>query len=195
MDRREALKRVGMLMGGALSASTIAGVMGGCQPGPTTEPFVPETITGGQNDLVTTITELIIPETDTPGARAARVNEFIDRMLTDWFKDDERAHFVAELATVDTKAQDAYGKPFLDLTPEEQTELLSAMEEEGIAWMEALGTGAADPEKPPFFNLIKQLTLVGYYTSEIGGSQELRDMPIGEYRGDVPFQEIGRAWS
>ena len=125
-------------MGGALSASTIAGVMGGCRPGPTTEPFVPETITGGQNDLVTTITELIIPETDTPGARAARVNEFIDRMLTDWFKDDERAHFLAELATVDTKAQDAYSKPFLDLTPDQQTELLSAMEEEGIAWMEAL---------------------------------------------------------
>ncbi len=182
-------------MGGALSASTIAGVMGGCQPGPSTQSFAPETITGGHNDLVTTITELIIPETDTPGARAARVNEFIDRMLTDWFKDDERAHFMAELATEDPKAQDAYGKPFLDLTTEEQTELLTAMEEEGIAWSEALGTGTVDPEKPPFFNLIKQLTLAGYYTSEIGGSQELRDMPIGEYRGDVPFEEIGRAWS
>ena len=101
MDRREALKRVGMLMGGALSASTIAGVMSGCQPGPATEPFVPETLTGGQNDLVTSITELIIPETDTPGARAARVHEFIDRMLSDWYEDDERDHFQAELATVD----------------------------------------------------------------------------------------------
>lgn len=195
MERREALKRVGLLMGGALSASTIAGVLGGCQPGPATEPFVPQTLASAQNDLVTTITELIIPETDTPGARAARVNAFIDRMLTDWFKDDERAHFLSELETVETKAQDAFGKPFLDLTPEEQTELLSAMEEEGLAWMEVLDTGGANPEKPPFFNMIKELTLAGYYTSEIGGSQELRDMPIGVYRGDVPFEEIGRAWS
>ena len=182
-------------MGGALSASTIAGVMGGCRPGPATEPFVPQTISAAQNDLVTTITELIIPETDTPGAKAARVNEFIDKMLTDWFKDDEREHFMAELATVDAQAQDAYGKPFLDLTPEQQNERLAAMEEEGLAWTEALGGGGADPEKLPFFNLIKQLTLAGYYTSEIGGSQELRDMPIGQYRGDVPFDEIGRAWS
>ena len=195
MDRREALKRVGVLLGGTLSASTIAGVLGGCQAGPAVETFVPQTLDGGQDALVTVIAELIIPETDTPGAKAARVNVFIDRMLTDWYKADERAHFLAGLATVDAKAQDAYGKPFLDLTPEEQTELLSAMEEESIAWSEALALGEADPEKPPFFTTIKQLTLVGYYTSEIGGSQELRDMPIGQYRGDVPYEEIGRAWS
>ena len=182
-------------MGGTVSMSVMSGVLGGCKAGPATAEFVPQTVNAAQNDLVTVIAELIIPETDTPGAKAARVNAFIDKMLTDWFPQDERDHFMAGLATVDTRSQDAYGKPFMDATPDEQTELLSAMEDEGIAWMEALGEGGADPEKPPFFNLIKQLTLAGYYTSEIGGSQELRDMPIGQYRGDVPFEEIGRAWS
>lgn len=195
MDRREAIKRVGMLMGGALSMSTVAGVLGGCQVGPADGAFAPQALTSGRDELVATIAELIIPETDTPGARAARVHEFIDRMLGDWYEDEERDHFLAELATVDQKAQDAYGKPFLDLTQEEQTDLLTVMEEEGIAWREALGTGGADPEKPPFFVVMKGLTLFGYYTSEVGATQELRVMPMGEYRGDVPYEEIGRAWA
>ena len=186
MDRREALRRVGVLMGGALSASTIAGVLGGCQAGPAVEPFVPQTLDGEQDALVTTIAELIIPETDTPGARAARVNEFIDRMLTDWFKAEERDHFVAGLSTVDARAQEGYGKPFLDLTPEEQTELLTAMDGEALD---------ATSNPPPFFRMMKELTLFGYYTSEVGATQELRDMPFGEYRGAVPYGELGRAWA
>ena len=182
-------------MGGALSMSTVAGVLGGCQAGPTADGFTPQALTGGQDELVATIAELIIPETDTPGARAARVHEFIDQMLSNWYEDDERDHFLAELATVDQQAQDAYGKPFLDLSGAEQTELLTAMETAGITWMESLGSGGGDPDKPPFFVAMKGLTLFGYYTSEIGATQELRVMPMGQYRGDVPFDEIGRAWA
>ena len=195
MDRREAIKRVGVLMGGALSMSTVAGVLGGCQAGPTDVAFVPQALTSGRDELVATVAELIIPETDTPGARGARVHEFIDRMLSAWYEDEERDHFLAELATVDQKTQDAHGKPFLDLTAAEQTDLLTAMEEESIAWMETLGTGGSDPDKPPFFVAMKGLTLFGYYTSEVGATQELHVMPMGVYRGDVPYEEIGRAWA
>ena len=157
--------------------------------------FAPKALTAGRDDLVATLAELIIPETDTPGARAARVHEFVDNMLADWYEDADRDHFLAELATVAEKAKAAYSKSFLDLTEAEQTELLTAMEAESIAWMEALGNGQGDPEKPPFFVAMKGLTLFGYYTSEIGATQELRVMPMGVYRGDVPYDEIGRAWA
>ena len=184
-----------MLMGGALSMSTVAGVLGGCRAGPATEGFMPQALTSGRDELVATIAELIIPETDTPGARAARVHEFIDQMLSTWYEDEERDHFLAELATVDQQAQDTYGKLFLELSEAEQTELLTALEDAGIAWTESLETGGGDPEKPPFFVAMKGLTLFGYYTSEVGATQELRVMPMGQYRGDVPFSEIGRAWA
>ncbi len=209
MDRREAIKRVGLLMGGVVSMSAISGVLGGCRVGPATAPFVPQTLDAAQNDLVVTLTELIIPETDTPGAQAARVNEFVDRMLTDWYAARERDHFLNGLADVDARAQTAHGKAFVALTPEEQTALLTTLEDESLAYHERRqdeaefdefgrrvdGAAEAEPEAPPFFSMIKELTLLGYYTSEIGATQELKEMPFGAYDGSVPFDQIGRAWS
>lgn len=171
--------------------STIAGVLGGCSSETTTAAYVPKTLTTAQNELVATIAERIIPATDTPGARAAGVNVFIDRMLTDWYTEEERMHFLAELEKAEAKAQEAHGTSFLARSADEQDALLAAMEAEALAWME----GNEASQNAPFFILIKQLTLFGYYTSEIGASQELKVMPLGEYRSDVPFEEIGRAWS
>ncbi len=191
MDRREALQRIGFLMGGVLSASTVAGVLGGCQAGPATEGWVPQTLSPEQNELVTTIAELIIPETDTPGAKAARVNTFIDKMLTGWYKADEREHFLSGLSAVDARAQDVIGKAFMEGTLAEQTEVLQAMEQEAL---EARRSGAMRP--PPFFETMKELTLVGYYTSEIGATQELQWLATpGRYDGCVPLEEIGRTWA
>lgn len=175
-------------MGGALSASTVAGVLGGCQAGPAAEAWTPQTLSAQQNDLVTTIAELIIPETDTPGARAARVNTFVDKMLTEWYKADERAHFLSGLADVDARAQDVIGKAFMEGTAEEQTAVLQAMEQDA---MEQDATPL-----PPFFHTMKELTLVGYYTSEIGATQELQWLAApGRYDGCAPLEEVGRTWA
>ena len=199
-------------MGGAVSLSTISGVLGGCQAGPATEAFVPQTLTPAQNDLVATLTEIIIPETDTPGAKAARVNEFIDVMLTEWYPAEERDQFLRGLATVDQRAQAVAGKPFMEASPEEQVAVMRALEqaartpaepeedeeaEREPMDVEETGPETADtaPPDPPFFNTIKSMTLFGYYTSEIGASQELGMMPLGSYDGSVPYSEIGRAWS
>ena len=190
MHRREALQRIGILMGGTLSASTIAGVLGGCQAAPQGEEFRARTLTQGRDELVATIAELIIPETDTPGARIARVHEFIDAMLTDWYEAPEKDNFLLGLATVDGRARDTFAAPFLDLTEQDQVALLTTLEEEGYAW-----TQTQPSPEPPFFVTMKALTLFGYYTSEVGATQELHVMPMGEYKGDVPLEEIGRTWA
>ena len=190
MDRRVALQRIGALMGGALSASTIAGVLGGCSASTEGTRFVARTLTNGRDELVGTVAELIIPETDTPGARVARVHEFIDNMLTDWYDEEERSAFLAGLSDLELRAAEDGGDSFLSLNQDSQIALLTSMEEEAYAWQEEGQGGEA-----PFFNTIKSLTLFGYYTSEVGATQELRVMPMGEYRADVPFDEIGRAWA
>ncbi|MFO7314796.1 gluconate 2-dehydrogenase subunit 3 family protein, partial [Rhodothermus marinus] len=123
MDRREALKRLALLTGGALSMSTIAGVLGGCRAG-SAPGYRPQTLSSDQHELVATIAELIIPETDTPGARAAGVPEFIDRMLTDWMYAAEREHFLQELDRVDALAQERFGRPFVRASEEQQVQLL-----------------------------------------------------------------------
>lgn len=186
MDRREALKRVGLLMGGALSASVVSGVLAGCRAGGTAA-YTPRTLTASQDDLVATVAELIIPATDTPGARAAGVNVFIDQMLTRIYTDEERNRFLAGLADLDARAG---GSGFLQSTAAAQTDLLKALEAEARA---ARADGA---DETPFFRTMKELTLVGYYTSEIGATQELKYVHVaGSYDGDVPFDEVGRAYS
>ena len=78
------------------------------------EQTILKTLNPRQNATVTTIAELIIPQTNTPGARAARVNEFIDLILSEWYDDEERSTFLSGLADVDVRARDLWGKDFVE---------------------------------------------------------------------------------
>ena len=186
MDRREALSRVAALVGG-LSASTITGVLGGCGTERGNRSFIPQTLTGGRDSLVATLAEHILPRTDTPGARDALVHEFIDTMLSEWFETDDRSRFLEGLSLADSRAQEKVGLNFMDLTEQEQRTMLVEWDRE--SYTETSTEGAT------FFREFKALTLLGYYTSSVGGTQELQQMPMGIYRGDVPYAEIGRAWA
>src|ERR1700756_5255148 len=73
-----------------------------------------KTLNPHQDATVTTMAELIIPQTETPGAKAVRVNEFIDLILTEWYDDEDRTKFLAGLANVDTQSRDLFGKDFVD---------------------------------------------------------------------------------
>ena len=190
MDRREALRRAALLLGGTLSTSTIAGVLAGCEVRRTSEgAWAPRALTSDQLELVATIAEHIVPETDTPGARAALVHRFIDAMLADSYPPDERQHFLAGLADVDARAQRSCGRAFLQCTAHEQRGVLDQLDREAFA-------AALDRGAPPFFRTMKELTLVGYYTSEIGATRELRHAPVpGRFEGCVPLDQIGRAWA
>ena len=136
------------------------------------------TLNPHQNATVTTISELIIPQTDTPGAKAARVNEFIDVILTDWYEDGERANFLAGLADIDTRSQTLFTKDFVSASPEQQTQLLNELDKEVVHQQASPRRHQGNPGKEDFFASMKQLTLVGYYTSQIGFEQELHDSII-----------------
>jgi len=138
------------------------------------------TLNAHQNETVLAMIDQIIPATDTPGAKGARVNEFIDVILTEWATDGERENFLNGLADVDKRSNELYGKNFVDATSEQQVTLLRAMDE--VAMSErapAPRHGNTVPEldaqlKGNFFRVFKGITLHGYYTSEIGFSQELK---------------------
>jgi hypothetical protein len=147
-----------------------------------------------QNATVTTMTELIIPATDTPGAKEVRVNEFIDHIVADWFSDEERTGFLAGLAQVDALTQKTFQKDFVDATAAQQVEILLLLGEEMAAAAAAVANdprpyrGALpEPEKNFYFGF-RQLTLTGYFTSEAGFTQQLHEEIIpGRYDSCVPF--------
>jgi hypothetical protein len=144
-----------------------------------------------QNDTVVAMAELIIPATDTPGATTARVNEFIDLILTDWATPEESADFLNGLNDVDTRSNALFAKNFVDASPGQQISLLRALDDQ-VDWSrsysltdESALAGKYDMQmQGEFFRVFKTITLHGYYTSEIGFSQELKlEIIPGSFHG------------
>jgi hypothetical protein len=151
------------------------------------------TLNPHQNATVVAMIDQIIPETDTPGAKGARVNEFIDVILTEWANDTERKNFLDGLAGVDKKSNELFAKDFADASPAQQLTLLRAMDE-AAAFESATRPPRRDDEEDHnrqlegnFFSVFKNITLHGYYTSEIGFTQELKLQIIpGAQHGCIP---------
>lgn len=156
------------------------------------EQSVLKTLNRHQNETVTTIAEIIIPQTNTPGAKAARVNEFVDLIVTEWYDEEERSTFLAGLADVDARTRDLYGKDFVQCSEKQQVELLQALDDE-VAAARSDADVRRRRSRPPeknFFFMMKQLTLVGYYTSQIGFEQELHGEIIpSRHASCAPLEE------
>jgi len=138
-----------------------------------------------QAETVALIAERIIPETETPGARAARVSEFIDLLLGEWAPDDDRKQFLEGLADVDARARAASATDFLGAPEAQRAAILSALDAEAQQGRQAKRDGP-----PHFFERMKFLTVFGYCTSEVGAKAELQYEVIpGSYAGCT---ELGR---
>ena len=127
--------------------------------------WTPTVLTPRQNEAVVALTEMIIPETDTPGAKAALVNRFIDHVLST-APAAERSEFIRGLSWMDDSCRARFGTDVAGASAAELTTLLTRLAEDGKHTPEE-ATGAA------FFRAIKSMTISGYYTTEIGLRQEL----------------------
>lgn len=219
MHRREAIRRLALLTGGALSFSTVGAVLSGCRarPGESYEPVV---LVGDLNELVATIAERIIPETDTPGARATHVHHFIDKIAAEWMVRVEREHFLGQLKAFQEETVQESGRPFVDLVEGDQVALLRKAEqlareteaatvevELASAWDDRVEPGLVEVPAvgrrerigvrlQPWFRTMKELTVVGYYTSEAGATQELQYEHVpGRWVPCAPLEDIGRSWA
>jgi Gluconate 2-dehydrogenase subunit 3 len=194
ITRREALGRVALLLGGAISAPTLAGVLDAAtrRAWMATPNWTPRSLSAEQLELVAVIAEHILPATDTPGARAASVHRFVDVLLTDHYPAEERDRFLAGLTDLDQRARAHHGRTFVASEPAEQIALLTTLDD--AAFPDGHTDDTAAPETW-FFRRMKELTLVGYYTSQIGATEELHVTPFGSYRGDIPYNSVGKAWA
>lgn len=189
VTRREAIRRLAVMAGGTVSAPTLAALLSGCEAAPPPVDWTPTALTGEQYDLLTAMVDRIIPTTDTPGAVEAGVPAFIDKMLADWMEDEDRDRFLTGLSAIDGEATSAHGAAFLALGEDDQVAFLTALDEAAVQ-------ARTDREDPlPFFAQLKEWTLAGYYTSEVGATEELQWLPAPGRYATVPVAEVGRAWS
>jgi Gluconate 2-dehydrogenase subunit 3 len=151
-----------------------------------------KTLNEHQNATVTVIAEMIIPQTETPGAKAARVNEFIDVILSNWYEPAEKSAFMDGLTDVDVRSRNFFGQDFIGCNQQQQVQLLEALEDEVpiTRTLRAKRGVRKPPQQRNFFYMMKQLTLVGYYTSQIGFEQELHEQIIPRrHAGCAPVEE------
>ncbi len=186
MKRRELLRMSAVLLGTGVSGGLSRALLAGASPVDGASARFEQ----AQAAAVEFLCDMIIPTTDTPGAVEAGVPDYVATIVFDWYHDDERAAFLRGLAVLDAYCQQQAGNPFH--LSSESVRVAALQEQERQA--RSANQNAADDT--PFFNRIKELVVFGYYTSQVGATQELVYRPIpGEYDGDFDYAEIGRQWS
>ena len=175
MQRRDALRRLALAASlGATTATAWVTALTelahahapGARP-QSSATWQPKVFTAHYNETIVTLTELIIPQTDTVGAKAAEVNVFIDTILND-AGTAEREAFLRGLSWIDDRSRELFGTTFITAEPSEQTALLTVISSEDNQSM-------SDRIGVEFFQALKELTVTGYYTSEVGMLEELGD--------------------
>ncbi len=140
--------------------------------------------TPAQRALVSALSERVLPTTDTPGAIAAEVPAFIEKLLADWALPADRVPVIAGLAAIEARSMQDYRRPAAQATAAQQDALLT------LAMTDLIPGGDA------FFTTFRQLVITGYYTSEIGMTQEREYLPVpGEYDGAFPYSRINKVYS
>ncbi|HEV3418658.1 MAG TPA: gluconate 2-dehydrogenase subunit 3 family protein [Candidatus Acidoferrum sp.] len=190
MERREALRLMGAasvfsVLSSDLFAATLQAQLA------TNKAGTLRTLSPAQNEIVVAMSDVMIPATDTPGAKAAKVNEFIDLILTEWATGEERKIFLEGLAEADRKTNELFGHGFAAASAKEQAAIVQAFDEElATSRNEKLPEQIRTWELTlllPFFAQMRRLTLVGYYASPIGQEQELKvEIIPGALHGCVP---------
>jgi hypothetical protein len=234
IHRREAIRRVGLILG---SAAFVGGtsLITACERGQPADgknrdalgEFSPEDVA-----YLDEIAETILPETSTPGAKAARVGAFMALMVTDTYDEKDRKIFRDGMRALDDASRKTNNAAFMVATPAQRLALLETIDKEQKAYhddldakktstqgaarpdVERTGSPDADPratldtasmkkgeetsDEPPthYFRMMKELALLGYFTSEIGYTQAMRyaESP-GRFDPCVPYQEGEKAWA
>lgn len=151
-----------------------------------------------QRAIVAAMTEIVIPRTDTPGAIDAGVPNYVELMVSDWLNDAERAIFDAGLADIETRIPGTYGASFDRLDPDQQLEIMQELEEAAAdsSWYDFGNVQRDFISDAPFICQLKELTIWGFFTSEVGSKQVLRYNPMPMYfDGDIPLSPDESSWA
>ena len=204
MERRELLKMIAVLSGGVIVGGNV--FLSGCK---TAIKQADGLLAANDITLLNEVADTIIPVTDTPGAKAAKVGEFMQVFVTDCYTKNEQKAFTNGLLALQNTCNKQFGKDFSKLTSGERNSLLAALETEAkgsnlqVLEKEKIAREQAQKNMIEFkgtpshyYTMIKQLTLIGYFTSEIGMTKALKLLPVpGKYDGAYPYKKGDKAWS
>ncbi len=209
MNRREALQRVAFIMGGAVIGANL--FLEGCSRSASKD--VEALFTKESTDFLGDLAEAILPKTSTPGAKEAGVGDFIPVMIRDCYNEAHQKAFLEGINGVDDRAKKDFGKKFQELSKEDQTKFVNTLDKEAGEFNRKQGEETKEkrekealkqnemyrvPESlpPHWFTMFKQLTLTGFFSSELGSTKALRYVKIpGKFDGNYPYKKGEHAWA
>jgi hypothetical protein len=195
MNRRDVIKNTVLVLGYSVAVPSLASIFSSCNNNTGTAlGWEPQFFSHSQAALISELTEAILPKTKTPGAKELHIDQFIDRLVKQILSSEDQEKLKQGADAFEAEAKEVNGKSFVESTPEERVKLLTKMEAEsekftGNIWGFSL---KKNPPPVPFYRQIKELTLLGYFTSkEIGKDILVYDPVPGKYVADMPLVHPG----
>ncbi len=186
MNRREALSATAFLLGGTIVGAQA--FLTGCKQAAPKEGL----FSASDISFLDEVGETILPATDSPGAKAAKIGDFMRLIVTDCYTEAEQKVFLEGIEKLNRASREMNSDDFLNTTAEQKERLLVALHEQATAFDQ---NKAADAP-PHYFTMMHQLTNWGYFSSEPGATKALRYIPVpGRWEGCVPYKEGERAWA
>jgi hypothetical protein len=185
MNRREALSRVAIIMGGTVLGAEA--FLSGCKTASTGISFSAADIS-----FLDEVAETILPATNTPGAKEAKVAEFMKVMVTDCYETKDQTIFMDGIKKLDEASKKANSKSFMEADAKQRHDLLVTLDKEAKDYEKA----KKQDEPKHYFTMMKELTLTGFFTSEVGATKALRYVAVpGKFEGSVPYTKGEKAWA
>ncbi len=194
ITRREAILRVSAMLGGVALVGQSA-MLAACAAGPASETRATSSSSlfrQSEIELLDEVAETILPETSTPGAKAAGVGPFIALMVADTYYENDQQIFRDGLQNLQTQCFVMHGAHFLVVTQANRLALVERLDAEQHLYMQTREDGAP----AHYFRMLKELTLLGYFTSEIGYKQAMRYVETpGRFEPCVPYTPGEKSWA
>ncbi|HVZ26792.1 MAG TPA: gluconate 2-dehydrogenase subunit 3 family protein [Sediminibacterium sp.] len=187
MNRREAISSVALLLGGTILGAEA--FFSGCKSATsdTVISFDPTDIA-----FLDEVAETILPATSTPGAKAAKVGQFMTVFVKDCYEEKDQKVFREGMKKLDDASKAKNGKAFMESDPQQKHDLLVALDNEQKEYQK--NKKADEPNH--YFRMMKELSLLGFFTSEVGATQALRYVAVpGRYDGCMPYKKGDKAWA
>ncbi|HZX59030.1 MAG TPA: gluconate 2-dehydrogenase subunit 3 family protein [Mucilaginibacter sp.] len=188
MNRRDAIGRVALIMGGTLIGAEF--LLSGCKPNAAK---VEDLFDQDHEAFLNEVADTILPDTpSSPGAKAAGVGPFMAVMVRDCYEPADQDIFLKGIGKIDDASNKKFSKKFMDLDATQKTALLTDLDKEQTAYSKT-----KKPKDPNhYFRMMKELTLFGYFTSEVGATKALRYVPVpGRFDGCIPYKKGDKAWA
>jgi Gluconate 2-dehydrogenase subunit 3 len=186
MERRELIKMIAALTGSAFIGG---GLLTSCN----NEPEIGGAVFNAADiAFLDEVAETILPATNTPGAKAVKAGEIIKTMVNDTYGPPDQEIFHNGITILNDASKKANGKSFMQATAGQRTTLLNTINAEAGTYQKNKKSG----EPAHYFIMMKQLTLLAYFTSKEGATEALRYVPVpGKYVGDYPYKKGDKGWA